>query len=116
MLDVLGVKFQSEPIYFTPGETRYYFNELHLLSWVQRSSDPDQNDLSSDFVPPRAGISLLRERVRAHQSARNTTANFAIVYAARDPTKTRSIVNDQLLVDAITKLVGKENFYVSRLH
>ena len=88
---------------------------MHVLDWVQ----PDADDLTDPWayhVPPRAGISLLRERVRAHQSTRNTSANFAIVYAARDPTKTRSIVNDQLLVDAITKLVGKENFYVSRLH
>ena len=112
MLDVLGVKFQANPIYFTPGEARYYFNELHLLSWVQRSNDPDQTDLSSDFVPPRAGINLLRDRVRAHQSTRNNSANFAIIYAARDPTKTRSVINDKLLVDAITELVGKENFYV----
>ena len=84
---------------------------MHVIDWVQTDTD-DLTDPWAYHVPPRAGINLLRDRVRAHQSTRNNSANFAIIYAARDPTKTRSVINDKLLVDAITELVGKENFYV----
>ena len=115
MLDLLGVEFKKTPLIYTPGEARYLFKELHIINWLQQSDDPDQNDLWSDFVPPRTGIARLRDRVRRHQlsgSTNNSTASFAIVYAARDPSLSRSVVNDDLIIDAITKLVGRDHFYV----
>ena len=35
---------------------RYKFKELHTIQWEQLSDDPEQNDLRSMSLPPKASF------------------------------------------------------------
>ena len=42
---------------YSSSLSSYHFKELHYVDWVQPSAHPDDNDMWSQYVPPRVRAS-----------------------------------------------------------
>lgn len=112
VIDALNLKFPQKPIEYEPlYGRRYEFKRLHIVSWEQPDcSDIDQNDLWSMYLPPKAGLLLVRAYFHAHASRllMDDKSEGFIVYISR-ASKLRSVEHEQILLGKLKRKYGSRN-------
>eukprot|EP00054_Salpingoeca_dolichothecata_P026414 m.188814 g.188814 ORF g.188814 m.188814 type:complete len:426 (+) comp25649_c1_seq17:1169-2446(+) len=106
-LETLDLPSRKPHVIYAPARRkRYFFKKLYFVTWVQLDKDdPDQNDLWSDYLPPRLGLNLLRSAAdRIAAKSKGKLGQNTIVYVGRKGV--REVKNEDILTDLLKKLLG----------
>lgn len=117
-VDTFGIKLKHEPIIYEPSSSnRYHFDKLHRIDWIQLdTTDLDQSDLWSDYLPSRTALHRLREGAFEHQAGRAERGLGKkypeVIYISRQGV--REVEMETILLDMLEERFG-DNFYVHNI-
>eukprot|EP00730_Choanoeca_flexa_P017853 TRINITY_DN8639_c0_g3_i2.p1 TRINITY_DN8639_c0_g3~~TRINITY_DN8639_c0_g3_i2.p1 ORF type:complete len:659 (+),score=132.82 TRINITY_DN8639_c0_g3_i2:132-1979(+) len=121
-LTMLGFKSSQLLEYQMDVNVRWHFNKpVHLVDWIQPEHEPYgslSEDTWSPYSPPRAGLQLARRRLQGALLEHDPdlfTKPWQVVYLSREVGQTtRSITNEQEIIDGLVEQFGKDRVTVHR--